>query len=170
MNYEVIKYVSISIIVIVNIILILKIKERKTIKIIIGLISCISIACLFGSTYQYYATDNVNKERFLIKDYKYNNDETKVTIKYLRDNDKQVSIEVNSDKIHLSMCNGIGEIEKRNREYKKELVLFNKFIVPLGSIYEKDDDFIVLNETNFMSEEEAKEYYKYIDSLNPEVK
>lgn len=165
MNYEIIKYSLIGLIVVINLIVFMKVKEKKALKISMATISIILIFCLFGSKYQYYATDNVNRQNFMISSYNYNDDKTKVTIEYLDENEKTVKMELNADDVLINMSNGLGEVEKRDREYKKEILLFNKIQIPLGSNFEKDIDLVVLNQMNFMSEEEIDEYMNYLDEM-----
>ena len=165
MNYEIIKYILIGLIIVINLIVFVKIKEKKILKVSMVTISFILISCLFCSKYQYYATDNVNRQNFMISSYNYNDDKTKVTIEYLDENEKTVTMELNADDVTINMSNGLGEVEKRDREYKKEILLFNKIQIPLGSNFEKDVDLIILNQMNFMTEEEINEYMDYLDEM-----
>lgn len=168
MNYEVMKYIIITIIIITNAIVLKKVKMNNTFKYLFLLISIIFIICLGFSKYQFYATDNINRQYFSVNSYKYNEDKTEVSIEYMNEDNEKVSLKVDAKEININMSNGLGEVEKRKREYKKEILVFNKLQIPLGSIFKNDTDLIVLNQLNFMSEEEKDEYYQYMEQLNNE--
>lgn len=166
MNYDVIKYSVLAILIITNIILFSKFKEKNIFKYFFLFISIIFCTCLIFSKYQYYATDNINRQYFPISNYEYNEDKTKVKIEYLNEKNETISMDLKSEDVQVNISNGLGEIEKRQREYKKEILLFNSLQIPLGSVFENDIDLIVLNQLNFMTEEELNEYLKYMDELN----
>lgn len=166
MNYDLIKYLIIGIISLINGIVLFKVKDKKTLKTIMVVISSLLVICLAFSKYQYYATDNVNRQIFFISAYNYNEDNTRVSIEYLDDKNETITLDLTAEEVNIQMSNGLGEVEKRNREYKKEIVLFDKFEIPLGSEFKRDDDYVVLNQINFMSEEELNEYFKYMDEIN----
>lgn len=166
MNYSIIKYIIIAILVISNILLFSKFKGKIIFKYLFLFISILLGTCLIFSKYQYYATDNINRQYFPVSDYKYNEDETKVKVEYYNDKNEKVSIDLKSEEVQINMSNGLGEIEKRQREYKKEILFFNTFKIPLGSNFQKDTDLVVLNQTNFMSEEELQEYIEYMEQIN----
>lgn len=166
MNYDLIKYLIIGIISLINGIVLFKVKDKKTLKTIMVVISSLLVICVAFSKYQYYATDNVNRQIFFISAYNYNEDNTRVSIEYLDDKNETITLDLTAEEVNIQMSNGLGEVEKRNREYKKEIVLFDKFEIPLGSEFKRDDDYVVLNQINFMSEEELNEYFKYMDEIN----
>lgn len=166
MNYNVIKYIVLAILILSNVLLFVKFKENTKFKYFFLIVSVLFGTCLLFSKYQYYATDNVNRQCFPISSYNYNDDETEVKIEYYNEDNNKISMNLKADEVAINMSNGLGEVEKRQREYKKEILVFNTIQIPLGSNFQSDTDLVVLNQTNFMSEEELQEYYEYMEQIN----
>ena len=156
--FEFIKYLLIVSLVISYYFMNIKIK-KKNLKLIVLICFLLCGTTLMFSKYQHYATDNVNREYVMITKYEYSDDLQTITISYVDENNEEVSEDVSASDVRINFCNGLGEIEKSEREYKKEILLFNTFPILLKSEFIKSDEIIILNQLNFMTEDEINEYY-----------
>lgn len=159
-TYNYIKYAIMAISIVFIIGIFLKMKTKKVKYVLVAFLGLVMIFAL-NSKFQRYATDDIKRQVFPIQKYDYNDKTESVNITYLDENNKEIKLKLNKGEYYKdNVVNGLGEVEKNKREYKKEIVFFNKFIMPIGTNFLPDNDIVNLSKFNFMTENEINDYLK----------
>lgn len=137
--------------------------KRTVLKIILGILLFLLSILLIGTTYQHYATDEINTEIINIDEYEFDEENDLFKITYTDLNNEKISKELSSDEVQIQISNGYGEVQLNERAYIKDIEIFKKYTIQLNKSFEKEEPIYIINIMNFMSEEEID---NMLESLN----
>lgn len=140
---------------------------EKRRKIVINICICILCVLVFFICFGNYTVNTKNlTEEYKIEECHFNKENNIITISYY--DKKKRTIHLNTYDVRFRDISDKGSIYKTTKLINKNINIFNKYTIDLGSKIRDTSKEVVINPSCIMTEEELKRFYEKIDNLKTE--